>query len=100
MSIKEGPVKCVLVCDKSWVILQCSAEKQTKLIKAYCPNNNYIYCDKGQQVQMNLYAMHRHEQHWGADADKFRPHRFLDENHCVKHDEWLQPFGYGENELF
>ena len=49
---------------------------------------------------MNLYAMHRHEQHWGADADKFRPHRFLDENHCVKHDEWLQPFGYGENELF
>ena len=45
---------------------------------------------------MNLYAMHRHEQHWGADADKFRPHRFLDENHCVKHDEWLQPFGYGK----
>ena len=51
---------------------------------------------KGQQVQMNLYAMHRNEKHWGTDAEKFRPHRFLDENHKVKYDEWLQPFGYGE----
>ena len=51
---------------------------------------------KGQQVQMNLYAMHRNENHWGNDVEKFRPHRFLDENYRVKHDEWLQPFGYGK----
>ena len=45
---------------------------------------------------MNLYAMHRNEKHWGTDAENFRPHRFLDENHKVKYDEWLQPFGYGK----
>ena len=90
----------MLICQNAYKPVQKSRQQA---IRAYCPNNNNnnnIYCDKGQQVQMNLYAMHRHEQHWGADADKFRPHRFLDENHCVKHDEWLQPFGYGKNELF
>ena len=87
----------MLICQNAYKPVQKSRQQA---IRAYCPNNNNnnnnIYCDKGQQVQMNLYAMHRHEQHWGADADKFRPHRFLDENHCVKHDEWLQPFGYGK----
>ena len=51
---------------------------------------------KGQQVQINLYALHRNEEHWGKDADHFRPQRFLDDNGKVLHDEWLQPFGYGK----
>ncbi len=50
---------------------------------------------KGQRVQLNLYAMHRNEGHWGPDAAKFRPQRFLDEQGNVMQDDWLQPFGYG-----
>ena len=50
---------------------------------------------KGVQVQMNLYALHRNEEHWGPDASDFRPERFWDQSGCVKQDEWLQPFGYG-----
>ena len=51
---------------------------------------------KGQQVQMNLYAMHRNQKHWGDDAETFRPERFLDDQGNVITDEWLQPFGYGK----
>lgn len=51
---------------------------------------------KGQKVQMNLYAMHRNESHWGPDANEFRPQRFLDQDGNVKHDDWLQPYGYGK----
>lgn len=51
---------------------------------------------KGQKVQMNLYAMHRNPSHWGADADHFRPSRFLDAEGQLKVDEWLQPYGYGK----
>ena len=50
---------------------------------------------KGVQVQMNLYALHRNEEHWGPDVLDFRPERFWDNSGCVKQDEWLQPFGYG-----
>ena len=52
---------------------------------------------KGVQVQMNLYALHRNEAHWGSDAGLFRPERFLDLDGRVKQDEWLQPFGYGNS---
>ena len=51
---------------------------------------------KGQQVQINLYALHRNESHWGSDAQNFRPERFLNDGTKVQHDEWLQPFGYGK----
>ena len=50
---------------------------------------------KGVQVQMNLYALHRNEAHWGPDVMAFRPERFWDTDGRVKPDEWLQPFGYG-----
>ena len=50
---------------------------------------------KGVQVQMNLYALHRNEAHWGPDALTFRPERFWDTDGHVQQDEWLQPFGYG-----
>ena len=50
---------------------------------------------KGVQVQMNLYALHRNEEHWGPDVLDFRPERFWDNSGRVKQDEWLQPFGYG-----
>merc|ERR1719167_366706 len=49
---------------------------------------------KGSLVQMNLYAMHRHKDHWG-DPDNFRPERFLKDGKFVQ-DDWVQPFGYGK----
>lgn len=47
-------------------------------------------------VIATLYAFHLDEQLWGADADKFRPERFLDENGKLspKLDQSL-PFGLG-----
>lgn len=51
---------------------------------------------KGVPVQMNLYAMHHDNEHWG-DPLTFRPHRFLNQQGtAVVMDEWLQPFGYGK----
>ena len=53
LSIKEGPVKCAIVCNKSWVILTLGGEKIT-LIKIAAPGDvqisylkNYINVVKG-----------------------------------------------------
>nr|APH81378.1 cytochrome P450 CYP3038A1 [Tigriopus kingsejongensis] len=51
---------------------------------------------QGTQVQINLYSLHRNQEHWG-DPDSFRPDRFINpKTGAVEPDEWLQPFGYGK----
>ena len=49
----------------------------------------------GTQVQVNLYSLHRSQEHW-KEPERFNPERFIDSNGHLCPDEWLQPFGYGK----
>ena len=50
-----------------------------------------IFIPKGTIVDYNMYVMHRREDLWGADADEFRPERWIGKKHG-----WdFLPFGGG-----
>ncbi|MBL9004453.1 MAG: cytochrome P450 [Myxococcales bacterium] len=50
---------------------------------------------KGQRVVTLLTALHRHPQHWGPDAERFDPDRFLPESIAARHPNVYHPFGLG-----
>ena len=49
---------------------------------------------KGEDILISLYAMHRHRDHW-AEADAFRPERFLSGRRRVLRSQDMLPFGAG-----
>lgn len=48
---------------------------------------------KGTSAMIHAWAIHRHPQYWGEDAEQFRPERFLEAP--LKHPAAFLPFSYG-----
>ena len=59
---------------------------------------NGYFIAKGTLLMSNLWAIHHDPEYWGADAEEFRPERFLTENGQVKKWERFIPFSIG-NEI-
>ncbi|KAI5645178.1 cytochrome p450 domain-containing protein [Phthorimaea operculella] len=47
---------------------------------------------EGCGIMVNIWAVHRNPEYWGADADEFRPERFLEP---LKHPAQYMPFSVG-----
>jgi hypothetical protein len=48
---------------------------------------------KGTFILLSMYTLHRSEEHWGADANTFRPERFMEEGRDTA-GRWARPYVY------
>lgn len=56
---------------------------------------NGMKVPKGIDILINIWSLHRLEEHWGPDALQFNPDRFLPENSTSRHPYTYIPFSAG-----
>lgn len=56
---------------------------------------NGLKVPKNVDILINIWSLHRLEEHWGLDADKFNPDRFLSEKESSRHPYTFLPFSIG-----
>lgn len=54
-----------------------------------------IVVPKGVDIILNLFALHRRYENWGADAKMFNPERFLPQHVAARHPYCYMPFSMG-----
>lgn len=54
---------------------------------------NGLELPKDTSIFINIWGVHHNPEYWGADAEDFRPERFLDNE--LKHPAAFMPFSYG-----
>ncbi|KAI0071730.1 bifunctional P-450/NADPH-P450 reductase [Panus rudis PR-1116 ss-1] len=57
--------------------------------------NGKYFVQKGQEILINIYMVHRDPNLWGDDAEEFRPERMLDGKFEALPPNAWQPFGFG-----
>lgn len=54
-----------------------------------------VFVPAGASIMLNIFGAHRNRRVWGADADAFRPERFLEQPELAHHRTAFLPFSVG-----
>ncbi|KAI3379537.1 hypothetical protein SNEBB_000941 [Seison nebaliae] len=68
-----------------------NSRKCTRSTHLDMPDGRKLFVEKGTQIIIPVYALHRCERFWGKDANEFRPERFEEDFEKIVY----SPFGHG-----